>query len=123
MTTFHTRVFSIPLTGGAGVASGSVAHGVAVAAIRAVQVKYYGQPGTTDVNVIGEGDGVQKTILALSNTSVNLPMTAITEAAIGSTGAPTSDLEEPLVYDKIVAMVSQGDPADPGVVLTVVLEY
>lgn len=114
----------IELVGSAGAAGGTAHFGVGPSALRGVQVKYLSQPGTVDVVLTGQLDGVDKQVLSLSNSGVDFPLTPVLQDAVGSAGAPTTDPAKifPVLCGELAAVVTQGDPANPGVVVTVLLE-
>lgn len=114
----RTLSIAVKLEGAAGSASGSARKGLFGGRIRAVQVKYHGQPATCDVVVKKVLAGVEKTLLTVEDNNTDLPLSVIGERPHGG-GA--HNIWPPVAAGELVVEVAEGNPADPGVVVVVLM--
>lgn len=84
-------VLAVTPTGSAGSATGANRKGVGQGVLEAVQVKYTGQPSTTDIVLTSILDGVAHTILTLTNKNTNIPFTPVLNLALDAAGVVIVD--------------------------------
>lgn len=114
-------IIRVSPAGGAGSATGSATSELAVRGyLETIKTTYSGVPNTTDVT-IAEADGLQRTLLTLTNSntnSVDNPRYLIQDNAGADVAANYTKI---WIDGKITVSVAQADPAADGVVVRIQL--
>jgi len=116
----------ITLVGATGVgdAIGSERFGISPCALRAFQIEYVGQ-GAAAPNIVitSELNGLSKTVLTVAAANTNIPLAVLGELVIDDTGTPVAGVYvSPRLSGEIEITVDSGDDADPGVIISLLIE-
>jgi len=118
----RTLTRTIPLVGDPGAASGIVVFGTPPAKLHGIQVRYHEQPQSTCLTVMSMLNGLEKTILTLTEHNDAMPLQSVGESVLDDLGAPTEVLVPPIVTGTIIVTVTAGNPDPVGVHVTLVIE-
>jgi len=118
-----TKVIPIELTGGAGASGGTARFGISPCALRAFQIEYLTQPNTCNIVITSELNGLSKTVLTVAAANTNIPLAVLGELVIDDTGTPVAGVYvSPRLSGEIEITVDSGDDADPGVIISLLIE-
>ena len=117
-----TKTIRVDTVGEAGSAVGSITVGVPPCKLEGIQVQYDGaMPGSTCVVLTAALAGLEKTVLTLTTSNTDVPLTALAEHMLDDDGTPLPIVVPPRLNGELRVDVTDGDEMADAVIITLLL--